>query len=537
MDNSTLLIAIKERSEDGYSQFVQNNSEYVYSIIFNIAHGKLPVKELAAQAGDVFAAIWKNTGEITGSGLSTEQLLARLARNRSFKRLTYYEKKIDRLCDEIEVLTANPDGRISEEREFTLASQFEKIIAGFSATEKEIFFRYFYYGERPTDIAKKIGSNKNDCLATIEKMKNLLTSECRGTGATRAKVKIADIIDRVDISLFNNIRPSNKKTPADLISIFAMKGAEVGQTLTFVQRNRKRIIRKVGFVSGFCLIIALCILIASSYTGNFINYLANTVFSLIDSKYFEPLAEFSDGDINVAVEVFNKYNDEVYMIISFKNSGISSDQIENGPSLNVTSSDSSSSHDAELFKYDSTDNTIYYRYDLTGADVSPRKLNLSFEGGSITDDINMTVKTDKLGTELIFIGNNTRDDYLYHPEKIVLKERYLLMLHKITDAYFEKTKYNSSTILPYPSVKILYTDGMVCNDNVTFQTRRQEYNDEIDKYLLATKVTFVYDADFSEIDKLWIDGIAYDMEQYDNGEHMEKSEWGEERPVIHSRGN
>ena len=111
------------------------------------------------------------------------------------------------------------------------------------------------------------------------------------------------------------------------------------------------------------------------------------------------------------------------------------------------------------------------------------------------------------------------------------------MLHKITDAYFEKTKYNSSTILPYPSVKILYTDGMVCNDNVTFQTRRQEYNDEIDKYLLATKVTFVYDADFSEIDKLWIDGIAYDMEQYDNGEHMEKSEWGEERPVIHSRGN
>lgn len=147
-----LVQRLKKRDTDAFEYMVERYTKVVYCLAYNIlsgSHGKEDIEECAA---DVFLDAWIKIAQFDEEQASFRTWLLILTK---YKALTYRRKKrLDLVTDIADIRL--PDGA-NLEKQVMLRQEQEQvmnIINSFHETDREIFIRRFFLGEKIDDLAR-----------------------------------------------------------------------------------------------------------------------------------------------------------------------------------------------------------------------------------------------------------------------------------------------------------------------------------------------------------------------------------------------
>ena len=168
MNDKHLITKLKKRSQKALDQLISSYSAYVYTIARNILGGAFTAEEITS---DVFFRIWQ-TADSLDESRSISPYLAACTRNCAINKLRSKGKDIQ--CGELmeDILSCG-----SIENDMENAEQLELISDGLdrlSKQDKEIFIRFYYYGERLAAISEKTGITENACKTRLSRTRKKL---------------------------------------------------------------------------------------------------------------------------------------------------------------------------------------------------------------------------------------------------------------------------------------------------------------------------------------------------------------------------
>ena len=147
-----LVRGIRNRDSAAYEYMIGKYSKTVYCLAYNIlsdSHSREDIEECAA---DVFLDAWIKIAEFDEEKANFRTWLLILTK---YKALTYRRKK--RLCNVVNLDDVEIKDDTNLEKQVFLRQDQEqvlKIINSFPKTDREIFIRRFFLGEKISDLAK-----------------------------------------------------------------------------------------------------------------------------------------------------------------------------------------------------------------------------------------------------------------------------------------------------------------------------------------------------------------------------------------------
>lgn len=174
MKDKRLILKLKKKDPKALDALIKEYSPYVFTIIRNISDEAFTDEDVEELSADVFFRLWQNAEKLDEER-SVSPYLAACARNCAVNRLRktnpeYY------LGDE---LMSSLISRDSVEEDYETTEQIELIsdcLDELSKENKEIFIRFYFYGEKLGDLSKKIGSSENACKTRLFRVRTRLKS-------------------------------------------------------------------------------------------------------------------------------------------------------------------------------------------------------------------------------------------------------------------------------------------------------------------------------------------------------------------------
>lgn len=175
LNDKRLIIKLKKKDLNALDTLIKEYSAYVLTIARNILNS-MSAEDIEEVASDVFFRIWENA-ESLDEKRDLSPYLAACTRNCALNKLRESRDEIhsDLLMSEISISS-------NIEKDFELTEQVEIItdcLDTLSEQDKEIFIRFYYYGEKLTDICKlmdlSISSGKSKLFRTRKKIREYLT--------------------------------------------------------------------------------------------------------------------------------------------------------------------------------------------------------------------------------------------------------------------------------------------------------------------------------------------------------------------------
>lgn len=171
LNEKHLITKLKKRSQKALDQLISSYSAYVYTIARNILGGAFTAEDAEEITSDVFFRIWQ-TADSLDETRSISPYLAACTRNCAINKLR--SKGKDMQCGELmeDILSC---GDIENDMEN--AEQLAIISDGLerlSKQDKEIFIRFYYYGERLAAISGKMGITENTCKTRLSRTRKKL---------------------------------------------------------------------------------------------------------------------------------------------------------------------------------------------------------------------------------------------------------------------------------------------------------------------------------------------------------------------------
>ena len=182
LNDKRLIIKLKKRSDKALEKLVQEYSAYVYTIVRNILGGAFTNEDAEEVTSDVFFSIWKSA-ESLDEDRKLSPYLAACARNCALNRLR--SAKLEIHSDE---LMADLVSGQSVENELETAQQIELVsdrLEELSKDDKEIFVRFYYYGEKLADISARLGISENACKTRLSRTRKKLRDHLTERGYYR----------------------------------------------------------------------------------------------------------------------------------------------------------------------------------------------------------------------------------------------------------------------------------------------------------------------------------------------------------------
>ncbi len=174
MNEKRLVKALAAGNTGALGEIIGAYSGYVCAVMRNLSGGSLSEEDLDELAADVFYRLWEHRGNITPE-MGLRPYLATMARNAAINRL-----KRETSFSDISELDIAADIIVEEKAELNaMMSCLEEGMETLSEDEREIFFRFYFYGEKCAVIAKTMSLPENTVYTklrrTREKLKDFLT--------------------------------------------------------------------------------------------------------------------------------------------------------------------------------------------------------------------------------------------------------------------------------------------------------------------------------------------------------------------------
>ncbi len=176
MNEKKLVAELVKGSTNALGKIIGAYSGYVCAVMRNLSGGALTEEDLDELSIDVFYRLWEHRENIVPE-IGLRPYLAAMARNAAINRL----KRETALSDisELSTLDIAADIIVEEKAELgAMMSCLEDGMETLSEDEREIFFRFYFYGERCTVIAKTMSLPENTAYTKLrrarEKLKEFL---------------------------------------------------------------------------------------------------------------------------------------------------------------------------------------------------------------------------------------------------------------------------------------------------------------------------------------------------------------------------
>lgn len=173
MKDKRLILKLKQKDSKALNIIIERYSSYVYTVARNILGNHMAEEDIEEVVSDSFVNLWNNSDKLCEDKPLTPYLSA-ITRNTAKNRFRIYRTEIS-----IDEITDEPAGR-DDIQELTENHQAISLVYDaveqLKSVDKEIFIRYYFYGENLEAIADKTSLTLSNCKTKL----------CR----TRKKIKV-----------------------------------------------------------------------------------------------------------------------------------------------------------------------------------------------------------------------------------------------------------------------------------------------------------------------------------------------------------
>jgi RNA polymerase sigma-70 factor (ECF subfamily) len=171
LNDKTIMAALKQDDELWYSMLIDHYAPYVTAIISGIAKGTLSSSDIEEVAADVFFKIWLKRKQVRAD--SMKAFIAQVTRNASIDRLRKTNKEFLPYDDDIFHITSYEhldELAIARERKTIM----QNAVNSFGEQDREIFIRYYYFGETIKTISNRLHLNTSTTKTKLHRLRSKL---------------------------------------------------------------------------------------------------------------------------------------------------------------------------------------------------------------------------------------------------------------------------------------------------------------------------------------------------------------------------
>ena len=176
MTEEQALRQIRRGSQEALLWFIDRYGAYVSAIIRGIIGQTLAESDVEEIASDVFFALWNNAEKVC-SGAARPWLSA-VARNAARDRLRRAVPEQPLPEDAVIVDDRTPETALTEKEQ---TARVQLALLSLEPADREVFLRFYYYGQRIGDISREMGLNESTVKSKLrrgrEKLKVFLLRE------------------------------------------------------------------------------------------------------------------------------------------------------------------------------------------------------------------------------------------------------------------------------------------------------------------------------------------------------------------------
>lgn len=165
-----LAALLKKGSTSALEEAIDRYSGYVRTVIRNFSRGALSEEDIDELCSDVFFSLWQHR-ETLDAKLGFRSYLSAIARNAVKDRF----KSARPPCEDISELDIPSEFSVEDAAQLRETMRcLDKGLKQLSEKEREIFARYYFYGESTPAIAKKTGLSEGSVRSLLSRARNKL---------------------------------------------------------------------------------------------------------------------------------------------------------------------------------------------------------------------------------------------------------------------------------------------------------------------------------------------------------------------------
>lgn len=158
-----LIEAMQAGDEGALSAIIDKYTAYVGTIVWNIVAGRLNEDDAKEILSDVFYTLWKNREKFRGGKLKS--YLGRIARSKAIDALRKSKQSLS-LDNLIGVGIAGPEEEVTKAEEYRA---LQRALDSLPEPDYMIFVRYYYWFQKTSVIAEKMGLNVNTVQSKLRR--------------------------------------------------------------------------------------------------------------------------------------------------------------------------------------------------------------------------------------------------------------------------------------------------------------------------------------------------------------------------------
>ncbi len=173
-----LAAALKKGDTAALAKIIDGYAGYVCAVIRNFSRGTFSEENIDEICGDVFFGLWEHREGIDVE-LGLKAYLSAIARNAVKNRFRSVKPPtVD--IDELEIA----DGRSVEYKAELgeLMRELDRLIQALPAEDKEIFMRFYFYGQKSSEIALIMDIAEGTVRSRLSRTRAKLREELRNGG-------------------------------------------------------------------------------------------------------------------------------------------------------------------------------------------------------------------------------------------------------------------------------------------------------------------------------------------------------------------
>lgn len=147
-----LISSLKNGEVSAIESIIEDFSGYVCTVIRNFSRGRLSGEDIEEISADVFIKLWQSRKRLDAE-CGLKPYISAIARNLVKNRF----RSIVPVFDDIEDSEAASDFNLAESVEISqMLRCLDQGLATISAKQREIFLRFYFYGEKASEIGQKM---------------------------------------------------------------------------------------------------------------------------------------------------------------------------------------------------------------------------------------------------------------------------------------------------------------------------------------------------------------------------------------------